>query len=370
MLRQFEHWLNHILSVEVIPGKIFIYLPECGLGDKITCFPAFRLLKQRNPDKKIVLVTEESVSFIWKLNKYIDYMIPVEVLKDWQNNIFIREKIDIGKICYWTFFEHHQQNVIKSCVYYIAGFMPDEEKDDLTYEFELTESQLNLADQIKNDLLERAKGKRIFGITPANTMFSRTWPMEYYIKLVNYLKDLGYYTVALGGKNDLEVPNVDYDARDRMGVAVIPKVLDIFDYIQVVNNGMLHIAFVNQDVKIVYLNTGQYPEKIMLPYRKQNNQYHNVLVFNHNCFYKEKCFEGHITNREITKQMNNYLKDYYIETGKIFPQSRIQLLQKYTCWFYCYKEKDKYSCNKQITPEQIIQRIEEDSEHVKKVHNF
>ncbi len=356
MIKEFNFWINNILVSETLSEKIFIYLPECGLGDKITCFPAFRILKKLNPNKKIVLVTEESVIDVWKLNKYIDFIIPQEILSNGLESIFIRN-VDSGKICDWSYFEHHQQNVVKSCVKYIAGVMPDEKKDDLTYEFELTESQLEKAENIKNQLLNLADGKKLIGISPANTMFSRMWSKEYWEKLVDLLHDHNYFVVSFGGKNDLNISNVDFDGRGKIGVVITPKVLDIFDYVVVCNNGMLHIAFVNQDVKIVYLNTGQYFEKIMLPYRKNNNQYYNVIVINHNCDYRAKCFEGHITNREINKQMENYKKEFMLESGESFPMSQHKLLQKFTCWYYCYKDRNKFSCNKQITPEMVLEKI-------------
>jgi len=356
MIKEFNHWINNILFPEKLSEKLFIYLPECGLGDKITCFPAFRMLKKLNPDKKIVLVTEESMISIWKLNKYIDFVIPQEILSKGLESIFIRNG-DNGKICDWSFFEHHQQHIVKSAVKYIAGVTPDEKKDDLTYEFELTESQLEKVEKCKNELLELANGKEIIGIAPANTMISRMWPLEYWEQLTQLLKDNEYFVVALGGNNDLKVKNVDLNALGRYPIAVIPRLLDNFKYLITVNSGMIHIGSVNQEVKMVYLNIGQFPEKIVLPFRKNNNIYHNRIIINHKCEYKSKCFEGHITNREIVKQMEEYKKQFMIDTGESFPENQFKLLQKYTCWYYCYKDRNKFSCNKQITPEMVLEKI-------------
>jgi len=356
MIKEFNHWTNNILSAEKLSEKLFIYLPECGLGDKITCFPAFRILKKLNSGKKIILVTEESVIDIWKLNKFIDFVIPQEILTNGLESIFLRKNADEGRICNWTFYEHHQQHVVKSCVKYIAGIEADEKNHDLTYEFELTDSQLDLVERERIKLLNKADGKKIVGIAPANTMFSRMWPVDYWKKLVNLIKD-NYYVVSLGGKNDLTISNVDFDARGLYHIPIIPKLLDEFHCLVTVNSGMLHIGSVNQNLWMIHLNTGQYPEEIMLPYRGKNDIYHNRIVLNHSCELKKECFEGHITNQKIDEQYLEYKKQYLRETGKLWPDTQHQILQKFTCWYYCLKNKDKYSCNKQITPETVAEKI-------------
>ena len=313
---KYNNWVENVLIANQPKGNIFIYLPECGLGDKITCFPAFRYLKKLNPDKKIILVTEEFASDIWRLNKYIDFIIPQEYLASGPESIFLRDKLDTGKICNWSFFEHHQKHVVKSCVEKITGEIPNEKTIDLTYEFNLSAADVALAEASAAELLKKAGSKKLIAIAPANTMLSRMWPGGYWFKLVELLQKENYYVVSLGGNNDLDIKNVDLDKRNKYPIRLIPRILDVFDYLIEINSGMLHIGSVNQDIKMVHLNTGQYPEKIMLPFRANNDIYHNRIVINHSCPEKYDCFFGHITEREIDKQSEEYNSQFMLETGE------------------------------------------------------
>lgn len=349
-----DNFVNNVLDT-FEEKRLFIWLPPCGLGDKITCFPAFRQLKTLYPDYKIILITEPLSLDIWKVNKYIDFVFSEDYIKG-VDNLLIRENLDIIKKCTWSFFEHHQKHVVKTCIEKITGQSCDDDVD-LTYEFNISEKDLENAKKHQDDLLSRANGKKIVAIAPANTMLSRMWPGGYWHNLTKLLQKEKYYVVSLGGKSDLDLKNVDYDARNKYPIRMIPKILDVVHCLINVNSGMLHIGSVNQDVNMIHLNTGQYPEKIMLPFRKNNNKYHNRIVINHECPDRYDCFEGHITEREIDKQTNEYINQFRQETKKEFPEQFLPLLQKFTCWYYCLHEDDKYSCNKQITPEKVLEAV-------------
>ncbi len=354
---QYNYWIDNVLD-RFEEKRLFIYLPSCGLGDKITCFPAFRHLKSLNKDKKIILITEPLAIDIWKLCRYIDIVIPEDSIRG-PEAVMIKEEFDTGKICNWSFFEHHQNHVIKSCVIHICGpeSIDDLDNIDLTYQFSIYEEDLAGIKQFQDELLYKAKGRKLVAIAPANTMLSRMWPANYWAKLTEQLQKNNFYVVALGGKNDLEIKKVDFDARNKYPIRIIPRILDVFEYLVQINSGMLHIGSVNQDIKMVHLNTGQYPEHIMLPFRKNNNIYHNRIVINHSCPDKYECFYGHLTEQQIRKQSNDYSNEFKIETGQDLPIEQQMLLQKFTCWYYCLREKDKYMCNKQITPERVIEQM-------------
>lgn len=360
MLEHFQTWLHSVIKLVDLSSKIFIYLPDCGIGDRISCFPAFRILKKLNEDKKIILITSEIGIDVFKLCKYIDFVVPAEIFLEGPKSIFLRQGKDDGRICNWTFYEHHQQHVVKSAVKYIAGVDPNEcDNYDLTYEFSVRDYHIEKAEVVKNELLEKSSGKKIIGIAPANTMLSRMWPVNYWEKLTMLLKkEFNSYVVSIVGPNDLNVSNVDYVVRT--DVAVVPLILDIFANLITVSSGMLHIGSVNQEVKMTYLNIGQFPADLLLPFRKNNDIYYNRIIIEHNCPYKKQCFMGHITNVEINKQLEKYEKEYIMDTGRIFPKDQFALLQKYTCWHYCYKPFDKYSCSKLIHPEDVLIKLKQE----------
>lgn len=133
-------------------------------------------------------------------------------------------------------------------------------------------------------------------------MYSRMWSKEYWIKLTKLLQENGYFVVSLGGNNDLKITNVDLDKRNLYEVRNLPRILDIFDNVITLNSGMLHIASINQDVKITYMNVGQFPAELIVPYRR-GRLFHNVDVIEQGCISKNECFMGHITETSIRPQM-------------------------------------------------------------------
>lgn len=349
LIEKYETWVKTLVPFK--DNRIFIWLGPAGLGDKISCLPAFRHLKTMYPDRKIILYIEALISDIWKYCKYIDFVIPEHYIKS-PNALGITTS-DKATMAWWSFYEHHQQHICKSAIKYICE---TNYTDDipLEYEINILAEDLPKIERYKNDILYASKGKKIVAIAPAYTMFSRMWSLESWIKLVQMLKDSGNFVISLGGINDLKVPNVDLEKCGLYPVRMVPEILNICDCLFTLNSGMLHLGSVNQDVRIVYMSVGQFPPELIAPYRR-GKLFHNMDVVNHSCPLKGECFKGHIEETKIRPMMNNFLNIYQRESGKTFPEENIELMKKYICWHYCAKIMDKYSCSKLITPEKVYE---------------
>lgn len=357
LTKKFNTWVKTLFPYD--EKKVFIWLSPAGLGDKISCLPAFRHLKRMYPDRKIVLFTESLSSDIWKSCRYIDYIIPEDCIKG-PDALYIRnskEGPDLAIKAWWSFFEHHQKHICKSNVEYICNTTYTEDIP-LEYEMSIFEEDEIPINRLKEEIFSYAKHKKIVGIAPAYTMFSRMWSIESWHRLTQLLIEAGYFVVSLGGNNDLDINNINLDLRNKVPIRWVPKILDIFDNVITLNSGMLHLASVNQDVPITYLNVGQFPSELIVPYRR-GTLFHKVKVIEHDCPLKRECFEGHITETKIRPMMFDFLNTYKKENGEEFPNEKIELMKKYVCWHYCAKLVDKYSCSRLITPEMVMNSLEE-----------
>ena len=367
LINKYNEWVKTLFPHN--EKKIFIWLGPAGLGDKISCLPAFRHLKRMYPDRKVILYVEPTSIDVWKSCRYIDYIIPEDCIIN-PDSLYIRKKIDLANRAWWSFFEHHQKHICKSNVEYICNTTYTDDIP-LEYEMDIWEDDRSRINREINELREKAQGLPIIGIAPAYTMYSRMWSIENWQKLVYFLADAGYYVVALGGNNDLDI-NWEYnkatgsrigvlgwrfaDKRNKYPIRILPRILDIFDNVITLNSGMLHLASVNQNIPITYLNVGQFPSELIVPYR-DGVLGKGIKIIEHNCPMKRECFEGHITEQTIRPMMFDFLNTYKKETGEEYPKERIDLMKKYVCWNYCAKIADKYSCSKLITPEMVMEAL-------------
>ena len=349
LVEKYNTWTKNLVPFK--DSRVFIWLGPAGLGDKITCLPAFRHLKKMYPDKKVVLYVEPLMTDLWKYCKYIDFVIPEFYIKS--PDALGITTTDLAIRAWWSFYEHHQQHICKSGIIYICN---TDYTDDIPLEYEISilAEDLPKIEEYKNEILDAAKGKKIVAIAPAYTMYSRMWSVESWTKLTQMLQDDGCFVVSLGGNNDLKVPNVDMEKCGLIPIRMVPHVLNIFDCLFTLNSGMLHLGSVNQDVRIIYISVGQFPPELIAPYRK-GKLFHNMDVIDHSCAIKADCFKSHIEETKIRPAMNTFLATYQKETGTKFPDENIELMKKYVCWHYCAKVMDKYSCSKLITPEKVYQ---------------
>lgn len=340
--------------------KIYVWLGPAGLGDKISNLPAFRYLKKINPHKKIVLFTEPLVMDLWKSCRYIDVLIPEGYVRG-EQALNINPERDKGIRAWWSFYEHHtvEDHIVKSSVRYICDVdeCPPEDEIDLTYELDIFDYDIPEIEKHKEELLNKADGKPIVGIAPTYTMFSRNWDFSYWEELSKMLKNEGFFVVSLGGNNDKKIKNVDLEKCGKYPIRQVPHILDIFESVFVVNSGMLHLASVNQDVPIVYMNVGQFPSNIIVPFRQNNIRGYNTLILEHDCPLREQCFKNHIEEIGINQQASMFVERWKKETGEDFADDG--LLQKYICWHYCAKIMNKYSCGRMIKPKTVMRKFTE-----------
>ncbi len=344
---KYESWVGTLNKYK--RDHVFVWLAPGGLGDKLTFLPAFRHLKTMYPDKRIILFTEYNNFELWKGCRYIDHFIPEDCIKG-PDALGITTE-DVAIKAWWSFFDHHQKHVVKSSVEYICN-TTFEDGIPLEYELDIFEYEREEIKKYQTELTDLAKGKKIAVIAPAFTMYSRMWPIDQWTKLVELLKKKNYFVVSAGSKTDHKINNVDLDVRSKYPIRQIPHILNVVDVVFTVSSGMLHLAAVNQDVPIVYISVGQFPPELLTPYRR-GSMSHNMLVVNHDCELKKQCFDQHIREVGINKEIEKFLNTWKNETNTEFDQSD-GLLQKYACWFYCSKVLKKYSCGRNLKPKKVF----------------
>lgn len=350
LIPSFQKWCENYLIFGV-SEKIFISLTteSGGIGDAIAWLPAFRHLKKLNPTKKLILCTFSNHKEIFNFCKYIDAFIPTNYIGKIQE---LDGPVINGE---HSLEQHYRKHVVISNVKHLCSIKEICADIPLEYELDVLQEDLIPISNIQKQIKKLAGNKKIIAIAPAFTMYSRIWQSSCWEQLVKYLHQDNSFIVSFGIKEDLHIPNVDFDARGSYPVRYIPHLLDIFDSIFVIHSGMLHIAGINQNIKIVLISSGQWLPEIEMPFRYGKLGY-NIKVIRHNCPIQKQCFENHITEKSINKQQSDFITSWQRETKKPFPESETQYLKKYICWNYCDKEKDKFECSKSITPEQVFER--------------
>lgn len=344
-------WLEKYIIPSNSQDVILTFLQEPGgIGDAIALLPAFRHFVRLNPNVNLVLCTYSNNHEIYKYCRYIHAHLPF----DFMGNKLCRfpnvKMIDGNE----SMEQHHRDHIVRSNVKHVCQISELSDDVNLDYELDIREDDFPKIQEFQKELKDAARGKRIVGISPAFTMFSRIWQTSYWEQLTTYLQKDDAFVVSMGIPDDLYIKNIDFDARGRYSIRFIPHILDVFESIFVVNSGMMHISGINQDVKIILISVGQWPAEIVIPFRR-GKLGHNSIIVEHNCPIAKQCFENHITDRSITKQTMDFLKKWKLETRNDFPEEEAGLLRKYICWNYCDKESDKFECSRSITPEQVFE---------------
>jgi hypothetical protein len=259
-------------------------------------------------------------------NPYIDFLIPGN-----NTNIFW-DNADIAIRCHWSFYEQHQHgHVCQSYNQYING----KHYEDLT--MEMFQNQHDVS-HVKQVLSGVKRHKPLVVVFPNYTMYNRMIPKKDWQILVDRLIPK-YHVVSLGNKCDHELENVT-DLRGVFKINQIPLFLDHVEMVFTCCSGSLHIAGCNPKVKIVLLNVGEFPSALHLPYRNGSVGW-NCETIEHQCPYKDACFEGHIKETEFQKQLKTNIFKYGAT-------EHAETIKKYTAWHYCYKSSDKYSCSRYV----------------------
>jgi ADP-heptose:LPS heptosyltransferase len=327
-----DKWINTLVSSADKPRTVIFAQHATGAGDKINSTAAIREYKLDNPDHEIIVVTDEFSSDVYKNNPNIDYLIPFHSLIGWNNRVN-EKRIDLG----WTFYDQHQYgHVCLSYMYYLVG--------DTNRNYEMEMFQNNQDIEYVNKLFENIpKDKPLVAISPAYTMLNRMLTKNSWQRLVDIL--IQKYNILSFGKQDVDF-NLDnvIDLRSRVKINQIQLLLNRCDMVFSICSGFLHIAGCS-NTKIIMLSVGEFPSELHIPYR--NNQLgYNSEIIEHDCYQKEECYQGHITESIFQKQCYDNYKLY----RKKYPPN---LIQKYTAWHYCAKSKNKYLCSKMISDKVI-----------------
>lgn len=332
-------------------GRVFVDLSieNGGLGDIITLIPTIRLLKKKNPNSELIVVTYFQNIDVFAYCDYVDYIIPSDIItEDWKTCANVTHEDKVFALTH-SFLAQHKHHIVISPISEIAR--SDHEGVPLEYELSVRNFDLPIIEKHKQKLLDLAQGKKIVGLGPAITMYSRMYPQTHWQELTNILRKNNYFVVSLGHKDDLKL-DVDFDARGAYPIRHVPKILDVFEAVFVVNSGMMHLAGINPKVHLVVLSVGQFPASLFIPFRNGNTWADNSTVIEHNCPLVQKCFLEHINEIGINEQYHSFVNKWEQESGKEFPPEEGHLALKYTCWKYCGKPNNKYSCSN--IPAQVV----------------
>ncbi len=322
-----------------------------GVGDVIMQLPAFRYLKRTNPNAKLLVFADDRYLEVYKYCRYIDSIVhknpytttDMLSIRDTDKVLVVKGK-PYGR-------DSNHQSIVQWEFERICN-VKHRPNISLDYEMSVHESDLDKIEDHRQKILGMADGKKIVGLGPAFTFCHKMWQTQYWEELTDMLHEAGYFVVALGITKDLYVANVDFDAKGLYPIRYIPRILNIFDAVFVTNSGMLHIAGINQDVKLILIGCGPYDSEKYQLYRHGQLGYKMVII-QHNCPQRKDClFHGFIKENDqridLTEQLMAQWKQ---ETGTTFPEERFHDMHKYVSWSYCYKEKDRFECSTSITPE-------------------
>lgn len=322
-----QKWVNSLTRSSDRPRTVIVANNATGAGDKLNLTPALREYKILNPDHEIILIVDEFSSDVFKNNPNIDYLIPANSITDWRKRK--NEKIINLQ---WSFYEQHQYgHVCKSYLHYLIN------DTNRNCQMEMFQNNSDIA-QFNTLYKQLPTDKKFIAISPAYTMFNRMLSQNDWQTITDILSK--QYTILSFGNStvDFDLRNV-IDLRSKVSINVIPMFLDLCEMVFSVCTGFLHIAGCS-NTKIIMLNVGEFPSTLHIPYRN-NVLCYNSQIIEHNCYQKEECFQGHITESIFQKQCYDNYKKYHNQFSN-------QLIQKYTAWHYCAKQKNKYLCSKMV----------------------
>jgi ADP-heptose:LPS heptosyltransferase len=312
--------------------KAFINLVNCsGIGDLINSTPAIRHFKEANREYVLSIVVDDFYKYeILKNNPYVDYLIPA-------NNTYVRfSKSDKAIMADWSFLQQHahpskQPHVCGAYDWYIN------KKHTMDWRMEMFCNEKDLID-IKSIVDQIPKSKPWAVVCANYTMFNRMLPQESWQYLVNRLIKK-YHVISIGGVTDFKLDNV-IDLRNKFKINQIPIFLNHCEKIFTVNSGSLHVAGCNPNIEIVFLSMGEFPSSVIVPYRNGQLGW-NCKIIEHDCPLKQHCFTSHTCDSIFREYLNKNMLKYKDK----YPA---ELIKKWTCWEWCIKKEDKYSCGQLI----------------------
>lgn len=363
VINNYYHWRD----TTMLPANnknLYIYFQYegGGLGDTIMQIPAFRYLKKMNPEHNLIVLVDDRYLTTYNYCKYIDYALPVKYvyvqLPDGsRGGLHIKKNPDdIFLEATGNLLTHLQGHILHAEFERITK-VPYTDDIPLDYEISVPYSELKDIEKSKKEILRLANGRKIVAIGPAFTFIHKMWQTSYWERLVDLLHEKDYFVMSLGATKDLYVGNIDLDAKGIYPIHHIPSILEVAEAIFVLNSGMLHVAGINQDIKIVLISPGPFPPQKYLLYR-HGKMGHNMIYIGHDCEEKDNCLKyGFNPNPNINLRVlgaEELIKQWEQEQKSKFPVNDVHHAKKFVTWHYCYKNENQFECTKKVTPEKVM----------------
>ncbi len=357
---RYLHW-KKVTLVPHVEHKVYVLFAYegGGLGDIIMQIPAYRQIKRMYPNRQLAVFADERYLDIYHFCKYIDQVIPRGYVKN-VDSLAITPH-DTVLVAEGSLEKNVKKHMVVSEIERICNVEYDPSMS-LEYELSIYQSDIPKIDEAKQNLLDIANGRKLIAIAPAFTFCHKMWTNTYWEKLVDLLHDANYCVVSFGVKKDLYVNNIDFDGKGMYPIRYIPHIFDIFESIFLLNSGMLHIAGINQDIQIVIIGSGPFPDEHYFPSRHGKIGY-KVLLIDHNCPKRQECLKyGFAEDNNINVRYQETLglvKQWEQETREPFPEPTWNHLHKYVTWNYCYKKEERFECSKKITPQIVFDQFKQ-----------
>ena len=208
----------------VNPKKILV-IRFSSLGDVLLTTPFLRVVKNKYPKIEIDYLIKDSFIdaiklnpnlsniFSWQTEGDLESLISqlklanYDYIIDLQNNFRSRKVVSkLGKSC----FSFKKPNIKKFLLVNFKYNLLKNEKSiperyvEVVPELQIDEKGLELFIP-KENLVEIPKEKKIIGLAPGAFHFTKRYPIDYFAKVGNMLKNDGFEIAIFGGKSDREI---------------------------------------------------------------------------------------------------------------------------------------------------------------------
>lgn len=205
--------------------KKILIIRLSSLGDVLLSSPLVRALSESCPESKIDFLVREEYKDVYSFNPRINSLLTLrrdnneaeiqnhikcekyDIIIDLQNNLrSLRLVCGSGKKVY-----RFKKNSLRKFLFVKLKINLLKESDCIPERYADSMSWVKLDGKGLEIFLNPEKKARIenygkiIGICPGARHFTKMWPIEYYIELINKLNDSKYKVALIGGKTDKEI---------------------------------------------------------------------------------------------------------------------------------------------------------------------
>jgi len=285
---------NNVSELDDYSKKDSLIIRDDGIGDLVSCLPAFAGFKKKHPDKKLALATYKKNIGLMKLSGVFDNLvslvgkhdklIPQCKIHD-ARNLFEKNRPKDGKGLYY---ETKPRNVA------MAEFLDTKVDEDFIMPLDL--ASIEYCKQLLLDRGVDINVDKIVTFQMRSTAMCRTWNRDYYRPLIKEIFKLGYIPVAIGN-----IPDDIYNTINC--VSTIGK-LDILQFNAMVSissafigvdSGGVHLAGINRIPFVAIFN--------VIPPELRLNLYHHYKVIYPNNINCVPCWDKGCSSMECMKEI-------------------------------------------------------------------